>query len=130
LPRFKRTARYGTPDLMPYSHLVADGVPMLKDGGLLRCFSMYGPDLKSASMDQLLAVKYHRNAAFTRLTDGWMVQTDLVRYHATDYIGAGLLPDPVSQLIENQRERHYRAQGSHLETVLSMSLTYRPPFRA
>ena len=127
LPRFKRTARYGTPDLMPYSHLVADGVPMLKDGGLLRCFSMYGPDLKSASMDQLLAVKYHGNAAFTRLTDGWMVQTDLVRYHANDYIGAGLLPDPVSQLIENQRERHYRAQGSHLETALSMSLTYRPP---
>jgi type IV secretion system protein TrbE len=127
LPRFRRAARNGTPDLMPYSHLVAEGVPMLKDGGLLRIFSMYGPDLKSASMDQLLAVKYHGNAAFVRLTDGWMVQTDLVRYHATDYIGAGPLPDPVSQLIENQRERHYRAQGSHLETALTMSFTYRPP---
>jgi type IV secretion/conjugal transfer VirB4 family ATPase len=127
LPRFRRAARYGTPDLMPYSHLVADGVPILKDGGLLRCFSMYGPDLKSASADQLLAVKHHGNAAFTRLGDGWMVQTDLVRYHASDYMSAGPLPDPVSQLIENQRERHYKAQGTHLETALSMSLTYRPP---
>jgi type IV secretion system protein TrbE len=127
LPRFRSPARHGTPDLMPYSHLVVPGVPMLKDGALLRIFSMYGPDLKSASMDQLLAVKFHGNAAFTRLTDGWMVQTDLVRYHATDYIGTGPLPDPVTQLIESQRERHYRAQGSHLETALSMSFTYRPP---
>jgi type IV secretory pathway VirB4 component len=56
LPRFRRTARYGTPGLMPYSHLVADGVVMLKDGSYLRCFRMCGPDLKSAGMDQLLAV--------------------------------------------------------------------------
>src|SRR5215467_6604101 len=102
LPRFRKTARYGTPDLMPYSHLAAPGVPMLKDGALLRIFSMCGPDLKSASMDQLLAVKYHGNAAFVRLTDGWMVQTDLVRYYADDYIGGGELGDPVAQLIENQ----------------------------
>jgi type IV secretion system protein VirB4 len=56
-----------------------------------------------------------------------MVQSDLVRYHATDYIGAGRLPDPVTQLIEHQRERHYKAQKTHLETAISMSITYRPP---
>ncbi len=127
LPRFRRAARYGTPDLMPYSHLAAEGVAMLKDGSLLRCFRVYGPDLKSASLDQLLAVKHHGNLALLRLADGWMVQSDLVRYHATDYIGGGHLPDPVTQLIEHQRERHYKAQKTHLETAISMSITYRPP---
>lgn len=127
LPRFRPAARYGTPDLMPYSHLVGEGVPMLKDGAYLRCFRLYGPDLKSATMEQLLAVKYHGNSAFTRLADGWMVQTNLVRYHATEYIGGAPLPDPVTQLIENQRERHYKAQGTHLETALTISFTYRPP---
>jgi type IV secretion/conjugal transfer VirB4 family ATPase len=127
LPRFKRQARHGTPELMPWSHLVGDGITMLKDGSLSRSFRMYGPDLKAATMDQVLAVKYHGNAAIARLADGWMVQTDLVRFYATDYIGGGPLPDPVTELIENQRERHYRAQGAHLETALNISFTYRPP---
>ncbi|MBV8358534.1 MAG: hypothetical protein JO189_11435, partial [Deltaproteobacteria bacterium] len=130
LPKFKRQARHGTPELMPWSHLVAEGVPMLKDGSLLRSFHMYGLDLKAAGMEQLLAVKHHGNAAITRLADGWMVQTDLVRFYSTDYIGGGLLPDPVTQLIENQRERHYKARGGHLETALNMSITYRPPSAA
>jgi type IV secretion system protein VirB4 len=130
LPEIRRQARHGTPELMPYSHLVAEGVTMLKDGSLLRSFHMYGPDLKAASMEQLLAVKHHGNAAITRLADGWMVQTDLVRFYATDYISGGPLPDPVTQLIENQRERHYKAHGGHLETALNMSITYRPPSAA
>jgi type IV secretion system protein TrbE len=127
LPKFKRQARHGTPELMPWSHLVADGVTMLKDGSLSRSFRMYGPDLKAASMDQLLAVKHHANAAYTGLADDWMVQTDLVRFYSTDYITSGPLPEPVTQLIENQRERVYRAPRTHLETALSMSITYRPP---
>jgi type IV secretion system protein TrbE len=126
LPKLRRQARHGTPELMPWSHLVAEGVTMLKDGSLLRTFRVYGPDLKAASMDQLLAVKHHANSAYTRLADGWMIQTDLVRFYATDYITSGPLPDPVTQLIEHQRERVYQAPGAHLETALSMSITYRP----
>jgi type IV secretion system protein VirB4 len=130
LPKLKRPRRHGMPELLPYSHLVADGMVMEKDGSYLRCYRMYGPDLKSATAEQLLAVKYHGNAALTRLADGWMVQTDLVRYHATDYIGGGPLPDPLTQLIERRRERHYREQKTHLETALNLSITYRPPSQA
>jgi type IV secretion system protein TrbE len=127
LPRFKRATRYGTPDLLPYSHLIGDGIAMLKDRSLLRSFHMKGPDLKSATLEQLLAVKHHANLAWTRLADGWMTQANLVRFYTTDYISSGPLPDPVTQLIENQRERHYRTYGTHLETTLSTSITYRPP---
>jgi type IV secretion system protein TrbE len=127
LPKFKRKVRHGTPELLPYSHLVANGVVMLKDGSLLRSYRMYGPDLKAATMEQLLAVKHHGNAALTRLADGWMVQSDLTRFHAAQYISGGPLPDPITQLIENKRAQHYQAQSAHLETALSMSITYRPP---
>src|SRR5690242_3962494 len=127
LPKFRRTVRHGTPELMPYSHLAAPGVTMLKDGSLLRSFRMYGPDLKSADLDQLLAIKHHNNATLVRLSDGWMVQSDLLRFYTTDYVSSRPLPDPVTQLIENQREKHYRTPGTHLKTALYQSLTYRPP---
>lgn len=120
-------ARHGTPELMPWSHLVADGITMLKDGSFIRSYRVYGADLKAAELGTLLSVKHHGNAAFAKLGDGWMIQTDLVRRYVADYIGSGPLPDPVTQLIENQRERHWRTDGTHLETAIVISLTYRPP---
>src|SRR5690348_12728014 len=86
LPKFRRTVRHGTPELMPYSHLAAPGITVLKDGSLLRSFRMYGPDLKAADLDQLLAIKHHNNSTLVRFTDGWMVQSDLVRFYTTDYV--------------------------------------------
>jgi type IV secretion system protein TrbE len=130
LPKSNHKHRHGTPELMPWSHLVGEGIIMLKDSSLMRCWRLYGPDLKSATQEYLLAVKHHANAAMVRLADGWMIQTDLVRYHSAEYIGRDALPDPVTQLIERQRERHWRAQGVHLETALTMSITYRPPSRS
>jgi type IV secretion system protein TrbE len=128
-PRRPPPARYGTPDLMYYSHFVGDGIAALKDGSLLRSYRMHGPDLKSAGALDILAVKHPANAALVRLDDGWMLQTDLVRIPSAEYIGASSFPDPVTRLIEHERELHYRAEGAHLETELYLSLTYRPPSR-
>ena len=121
--------RYGTPDLLPYSYLVGDGIVMLKDRSLMRSYKVRGPDLKSASPAELLALKHHGNHALLRLGDGWMIQTDLVRFYSADYIGSDAVPSPVGRLIERERETHYRAEGVHLETAIYSSLTYRPPGR-
>ena len=56
-----------------------------------------------------------------------MVQSDLVRFPSAEYLSSKALPDPVSQLIERERERHYRAEGAHFETAIYLSVTYRPP---
>jgi type IV secretion system protein VirB4 len=121
--------RYGTPELLPYSHLVGDGIAMLKDRSLMRSYQVRGPDLKSASPEELLALKHHGNHALLRFGDGWMIQTDLVRFYSADYIGSDAIPSPVGRLIEREREMHYRAEGAHLETAIYSSLTYRPPGR-
>ena len=126
LPR-KHTGRHGTPDLLPYSHLADDGIIAQKDGSYLRSYLVRGPDLKSASFEDILALKHQGNHALARLEDGWMVQTDLVRFPSAEYLSSKALPDPVSQLIERERERHYRAEGAHLETAIYLSVTYRPP---
>ena len=98
--------RYGTPDLLPYSYLVGDGIVMLKDRSLMRSYKVRGPDLKSASPAELLALKHHGNHALLRLGDGWMIQTDLVRFYSADYIGSDAVPSPVGRLIERERETH------------------------
>ena len=95
--------RYGTPELLPYSHLVGDGIVMLKDRSLMRSYQVRGPDLKSASSAELLALKHHGNHALLRLGDGWMIQTDLVRFYSADYIGSDAIPSPVGRLIERER---------------------------
>jgi type IV secretion system protein VirB4 len=126
-PKRKVSTRRGTPDLLYYSHLVDDGIAALKDDCLLRSYRMSGPDLKSSSVQELLALKHHANQALVRLDHGWMLQTDLVRFPSHEYIGGGRFPDPVTRLIEHERELHYRAEGAHFETAIYLSLTYRPP---
>lgn len=125
--RRKPTNRHGTPDLVPYSHLAADGVMALKDGSFLRSYLVRGPDLKSASFEELLALKHQGNHGLARLDDGWMIQADLVRFPSAEYLSSEAMLDPVSRLIEQQREMHYRDEGTHFETAIYLSVTYRPP---
>ena len=68
---------YSTPELLYYSHLVADGVIRLKDGSsLMRTFLMRGPDLKSASDEERLALRHNGNRALTASTTvGWCKRT-------------------------------------------------------
>jgi type IV secretion system protein VirB4 len=119
--------QYGTPDLLYYSHLGAEGIVILKDGSLLRTYRLHGPDLKSASVEELLSVKFHGNQALTRLDDGWMVQVDLVRFPSAEYLGGGEFPDATTRTIEHERELHYRAEGAHFDTAIYLTITYRPP---
>jgi type IV secretion system protein VirB4 len=126
-PPRERMSRHGTPQLMPYSHLVGDGILALKDRSYSRTYLVRGPDLKSASVEEILALKHHGNHALLRLDDGWMIQSDLVRFPSAEYVNSNAFPDPVSQLIERERAKHYQAQGAHFETAIYLTLTYRPP---
>ena len=75
LPR-KRTGRHGTPDLLPYSHLADDGIIAQKDGSYLRSYLVRGPDLKSASFEEILALKHQGNHALRgSMTAGWSKAT-------------------------------------------------------
>lgn len=134
--RKRRHEKYSTPEMLYYSHLVDEGIIALKDGAvptdpdsgsLMRTYRVRGLDLKTTSELERLAINYHANNAFNRFTDGWMIQSDTVRRPIEEYPENGAFPDPVTRLIDRQREAHYRAEGVHFETLKFLTLTYRPP---
>jgi len=125
--RRKRDHLVGLPDLLNYAALVSPGVILLKDGALLAGFQYSGPDLNSASTEELAALAYQVNNALARLGDGWMINVDLTRRESVGYPKDGAFPDPTTALIDREREVHYSTERAHFDTHFTLTLTFRPP---
>ena len=117
----------GLADLVNYAALVDDGVCLLKDGGFLAAWTYTGPDLESASHDELAVLSSQVNSALVRLGNGWMLHVDAIRRPSVGYPEGGAFPDPTTRLIEEERRERYTAEGTHFESAYYLALTYRPP---
>jgi type IV secretion system protein VirB4 len=117
----------GLADLVSYAALVDEGVCLLKDGGFLAGWTYAGPDLESASHQELAVLSSQVNAALVRLGNGWMVHVDAIRRPSVRYPEGGAFPDATSRLIDEERRERYTAEGSHFESAYYLCLTYRPP---
>jgi type IV secretion system protein VirB4 len=126
LSGYQRKA-HGLPDLLLYASLVDDGVLLLQNGALMAVWSYRGPDLASATHEEMAAISSHLNDLL-RLGTGWMVQCDAIRTYAPGYPESGAFPDPVSRLIDDERRQQFTAEGRHLESEYFLTLTYLPPF--
>jgi len=124
--RRKKDRRCGLPDQLNYALPLDDCTIALKDGSFLACFECSGPDLNSASVEELDAHRAQANRALARLDDGFMYNVDLIRYPSVDY-PVRHFPDLVSTALERERELQYTAEGSHCETRCVLTITYRPP---
>ena len=124
--RRKRSRLLGLPDQLNYAIAVDDHTIAMKDGAFLSAFECMGPDLNSASLEELDAHRAQANRALARLDDGFMYNVDLIRYPSTDYPQRSF-PDPVSATLDREREVQYSAEGRHFETRCVLSITYRPP---
>lgn len=118
---------YGLPELLLYATLVDDGVLLLQNGALMAVWSYHGPDLASATHDEMATISSHVNDLL-RLGTGWMVQADAIRSFAPGYPDDGNFPDAVSRLIDEERRQQFTAEGRHLESEYFLALTYLPPF--
>ena len=117
----------GLADLANYAALVDEGVCLLKDGGFLAAWTYTGPDLESASHEELAVLSSQVNAALVRLGNGWMLHVDAIRRPSVGYPEGGAFPDPTTRLIDDERRERYTAEGTHFESAYYLSLTYRPP---
>jgi type IV secretion system protein TrbE len=124
--RRKRSRLLGLPDQLNYAIAVDDQTIAMKDGALLLAFECMGPDLNSASVEELDAHRAQANRALARLDDGFMYNVDLIRYPSTDYPQRSF-PDAVSATLDREREVQYSTEGRHFETRCVLSITYRPP---
>jgi NitT/TauT family transport system ATP-binding protein len=117
----------GFPDLLNYAALIDPGVILLKDGSLLAGWRYSGPDLNSASPEEMAALVHQVNGGLARLGDGWMMNVDLIRRPSVGYPEAHDFPDPVTALIDHERRLHYTAEGQHFESLFALTLTWTPP---
>lgn len=121
-----RSRAKGLADLLLYDSLVHDGVLLLQDGALLAGWSFRGPDMASATHEEMAALSARLNSAL-KLGSGWMIQCDAMRAVAPDYPGAGHFPDAVTAIIDEERRQQFSAEGAHFESEYFLTLTYLPP---
>lgn len=122
-----RSYARGLADLLPWGALVSPGVALNKDGSLLAGWSYRGPDLDSATHEELAALSDHLNAALLNLGNGWMLHADAIRRVSGDYPESGAFPDPVTRLIDEERREQYQGGRRNYETTYALLLTFMPP---
>jgi type IV secretion system protein VirB4 len=119
----------GLPDLLLYDSLVDDGILLLQDGALLAAWKFSGPDMASATHDEMASLSA-RFGAILRLGSGWMIHCDAIRSSAPGYPSGASFPDPVTSLIDTERRRQFEMEGAHFESEYFIALTYLPPHQA
>ncbi len=125
--REHRVAPAGLADLLNWGFMVDDGVVLQKDGSLLGGWRYHGPDLSAATPEELNTLSRHVNDALLPFTDTWMFHVDAIRRPAVAYTPSAF-PDPITQLIDDERRSAYDAQASRqFETTYVLVATHRPP---
>ena len=101
----------GLPDLLPYAALIAPGIVMNKDGGLLAAWRVWGRDTASSTFEELAWIAGQAGEAMKQLGNGWMLHMNSIREFSRAYPSeaSSRFPDAVTQLIDNERRAYFGA---------------------
>jgi type IV secretion system protein VirB4 len=125
--REHRTEPGGVADLLNWGFMVDDGVILQKDGSLVGGWTYRGPDLGAATANEMNTLSRHLNDALLPVGDDWMLHVDAIRRPATAY-APSRFPDPVTQIIDDERRAAYETQASRqYETEYMLVATHLPP---
>ena len=113
------------PDQLNFAFAEGDTL-IMKDGARMVMFACQGPDLNSASIEELDAQRALANRALLRLDEGFAYQVDFIRYPSAPR-PARTMADPVSAMIDHEAAIHYAQEGRHLESQTVMSIAWRAP---
>jgi len=113
-------------DHLPWATFIAPGVLLNKDGSFQKSLTFRGPDLASATQSGLISARSQLNNALRRLGSRWCLHVEALRVPSQTYPDS-LFPDPVSQLVDEERRAAFEAEESHFESRYFMTFTYLPP---
>lgn len=122
----KTKQKLGFTDLLLYQTLISEQVIEMKNGSLLAGWWFDGPDLESATKEEVEALSAYINRALIRLGRGWMMHVEMVRKPAEGY-PTGYFAEPTNILIDLERNYFYEKEGWHYETKIALFVTYLPP---
>lgn len=113
-------------DWLVWAAMIHPGVILNKDGSLQVSFRFRGPDLDSATDQELVVLCERMNNALKRLAGGWVIYAEAQRRESKQYAAGAHFPDPVSRGIDLER-RGYFSLGNHYESAYFFTLVYLPP---
>jgi type IV secretion system protein VirB4 len=120
-----RVKAKGLPDYLPWAGLVDNGIVLTKSGAFLAGFRFRGPDLDSATKEELISVASRINAALA-LTDGWSLFVDTFRRRATFKMPAGAFPDRTTRLLADARDIAREDEDAGFETDAVLCVCWQP----
>lgn len=113
-------------DYLPWALLIRPGVMLNKDGSFMRVISYRGPDLDSATRQELIVMRAKLNNALKRLGSGWCIHMEAQRYETREY-PAAQFPETVTWLVDEARRETFQSAGAQYESRYYVTLTYLPP---
>ena len=113
-------------DHLPWVALIGPGLVLNKDGAFQKSLAFRGPDLASSTDASLVATRAQLNNALRRLGSRWCLHIEALRTSSQDY-PTSAFPDPVSDLIDDERRAAFEAQERHFESRYYLTFTFLPP---
>ncbi|MGE0409119.1 MAG: conjugal transfer protein TrbE [Amphiplicatus sp.] len=113
-------------DYLPWAALVAPGIVLNKDGSFQRTIRYRGPDLESASAEELVAFTARVNNVLKRFGSGWALFFEAARSPASEY-PASEFRDGAAFLVDEERRAHFESAGRHFESAYHLTIAWLPP---
>lgn len=124
LQEFKRVPDSLT-DLLPWAALVSTGVILNKDGSFQKTIRFRGPDLDSATPEELQVSSVHVNNVLRRFGSGWSLLFEANRHNA-DHYPQSTWDNPLAYIIDVERHKRFES-NAHFESTYFITFTYLPP---
>jgi type IV secretory pathway VirB4 component len=130
LKPFRRTTR-GLPDYLNWSHVIAPGVVLNKDGSLLAGRYIQGNNLAHADDTAWDFASEAANRAMCKLGGSWAVWVDTVRLPVSRFTdpAENHFPCAIPEMIEAERRADFTAEGACFESDYVVILHYTPPLK-
>ena len=113
-------------DYLPWGFLVAPGVVLNKDGSFQKTIAYRGPDLASATPDELVAVTARINNVFRRFGSGWSLYFEAARVPSQDY-PKSKFDHRLAWLIDEERKSAFEGDDRFFESRFFLTFQYLPP---
>jgi type IV secretion system protein VirB4 len=112
---------------VPWARIVGDPpVVINKDGSIQTTFRYRGPDLDSATKEQLSLMTARLNAVFMSLDTGWVLFFESQRTSTTSYPIENYFPDPVTRIMDDERRAFFSGADNHFESTCYATLYWMP----
>jgi len=113
-------------DYLPWACLIAPGIVLNKDGSFQRTAEFRGPDLESATEEELVATCARLNNALRRFASGWGLYFEAARVPANNY-PVSEFTDPAAWIIDQERRGQFDERSETYESVYYLTCQFLPP---